>query len=564
MARFRFPGLALAAEVAISAALDGILRRLDALEKKPAAPRVVTSDFTAHEGQYVRVQAPASGLRILLPKPTAANRGAEITFSLETTGPATFECVDGLVNLERFVVSALLGTFKAVCNGETGWSVGFGVTSSGAPPGTGSSQGAGSIPGAQGEQGEPGDVGPPGTPGVVGPQGARGDRGDQGEQGEQGDQGPPGDTANPLRPIPDQRVLGNDSGQIAYPAPITVHQELDWLGDAPGTWTFDGIDDQISMGDVLNMTRTTPRSVFVWYSTTDLTGPCLIGKQATSTGAGWRFTISSASLDLIIRGTSQQLQVGATSRPPRDGTEHHFGWTYDGSSSAAGVTMYVDGASVAKTIGTNTLTSESTTNTQALQIGMRGTPPDSAYTGAIRHVTVWNRVLTAGEVAQIRGGGTPPDISAFSFFTDCIGWWKIDSGDSTGVSGVRDYSASANHGTALGGLAPAGNVGALITRGTSLWQLITPGPPGWVVTSTGTTSVPAYRPPTPTVIVTQSDDAGLEGPPGPPGPAGAAGALGSAGRPGNDGEPGEVGEMGPPGATGPTEYGVIKTIAAYL
>lgn len=158
MARFRFPGIALAAEVAISAALDGILRRLDAIEKRPTAPAVVTSDFVAREWQYVRVQAGVGGLKLLLPKPTSANRGAEITFSLETSGPVTFLCVDGVVNNEAFVVSTLLGTFKAVSNGETGWSVGFGVTSSGNTPGPRGPQGPPGVDGAHGTDGAPGET----------------------------------------------------------------------------------------------------------------------------------------------------------------------------------------------------------------------------------------------------------------------------------------------------------------------------------------------------------------------------------------------------------------------
>jgi hypothetical protein len=222
MARLRIPGVTLAAEVAISAALDAILRRIDSLERKPNAPALVTGNFTAREGQYVRVQAPPSGLRILLPKPTATNRGAEITFSLETNGPVTFLCVDGLVNGEAFVTSSLLGTFKAICNGETGWSVGFGVTSSGNTPGPA---------GPPGHQGEPGEPGAP------------------------GEQGPPGDTANPLRPIPAQRALGNDGDEPAYPGPVTVHQILDWIGGET-RWIFDGVDDRIEMGNVLSFERT--------------------------------------------------------------------------------------------------------------------------------------------------------------------------------------------------------------------------------------------------------------------------------------------------------------------
>lgn len=250
MARFRFPGLALASEVAISAALEGLIRRLDALEKKPGAPAVVTSDFGAREGQFVRVQAPSAGLRILLPRPTAANRGAEITFSLETPGPVTFECVAGLVNRELFVVSTLLGTFKAICNGETGWGVGFGITSSGATPGPagpagppggdGFSGGAGVTEGPPGDMGPPGSAGAPGAAGLQGPPGADGSDGADGPPGQLGAAGATGSTGLQGAPIVADGAEG-PAGDMGPPG-VTGAPGSTGLQGAPGVDGADGAD----------------------------------------------------------------------------------------------------------------------------------------------------------------------------------------------------------------------------------------------------------------------------------------------------------------------------------
>lgn len=213
-------------------------------------------------------------------------------------------------------------------------------------------------------------------------------------------------------------------------------------------WVFDGVNDLVSFGDVLDMTRTTPRSVFCFYTTTKTAGQTILGKQAAAGGIGFRFVISSATDDLILGGTSgtQQIQCGPTVRPPRDGVEHQYGFTYDGSSNANGVLFYVDGAVVAKTIDQNNLTSASTVNSEPLQIGLRGST--AAFEGILRHVTVWNRVLTPAEILEIRGNGTPPDLSALSFFSDCQLWIKMDENDYGGTGGIEDHSSSGFDGTA--------------------------------------------------------------------------------------------------------------------
>lgn len=259
-------------------------------------------------------------------------------------------------------------------------------------------------------------------------------------------------TGNILYTGPNQISFTHTSPRLVGPIqPGDTVRVLNSAGTHPnGTtqWIFDGIDDEVAMGDVLDMTRTTARSVFGWY-TTDEYGNAILSKQAAVNNTGWRFTVSSnPDEDLILCGPSgiQQIQVGANPRPPVDNLEHHFGWTYTGSSTAAGVTMYLDGSATGKTVGTDNLTSANITNSQPLQIGNRGTT--APFEGKLRHITVWNRDLTSLEVSQLYNGGVPPDVSDLSFFSDCIGWWKLDANDTATPNGIIDYSVSGNDGTA--------------------------------------------------------------------------------------------------------------------
>lgn len=224
MARLKVPGLALAAEIALSTAFDRIWRRLEALEKRTAEPAIVTGDFFAREGQFVRVQPTSAGLTLTLPTPRPSNRGAVIRIGLETGGRVRFTAVGGLVNGYPFVTShGITGTFDAVSDGESGWSIGFGLTPDGpllgkqgppgAPghgeqgeqgeqgipgqPGATGAAGAAAPPGIQGDPGEAGDMGVPGAPGAPGAAGGAGSPGTQGEPGEPGEQGVPGTPGAP-------------------------------------------------------------------------------------------------------------------------------------------------------------------------------------------------------------------------------------------------------------------------------------------------------------------------------------------------------------------------------
>lgn len=131
MARQRIPGVPSETEVALLGIIDKLQRRLDALERKPTAPALIETNFFAREGQFLRIAAPSAGIAGLLPKATPFNRGAEITLSFETTNDVRIECVGGTVNGEGFVINTAVGTYKAISDGENGWNVALGVSSSG-------------------------------------------------------------------------------------------------------------------------------------------------------------------------------------------------------------------------------------------------------------------------------------------------------------------------------------------------------------------------------------------------------------------------------------------------
>ena len=94
--------------------------------------------------------------------------------------------------------------------------------------------------------------------------------------------------------------------------------------------------------------------------------------------------------NIAVRGTAHL----------NDGNWHHVAATYDGSSSAAGVKLYVDGAEDTEVIQEDTLGTHSILNTSPFTIGSRdsgGVP----FNGDIDEVEVFNRVLSASEVQTL-------------------------------------------------------------------------------------------------------------------------------------------------------------------
>lgn len=295
-----------------------------------------------------------------------------------------------------------------------------------------------------------------------------------------------------MQNISDQRAIGNDSGSTGSPQEVTIHQELDWIGDDT-VWIFDGVDDQVSFGDVLDKERTDSFSISWWYSSiinasqsfiTKMTpAASLQGYQTILVGGAPRFEIRNAAANRIAVGTSSTIFA--------DGQLHHVLVTYTGSSDASGVKIYVDGVSQGLTTFNNTLTL-TTVHADSLRIGLlQG--PQNPVGGVIKHAAIWSRVLTPTEAVEIYGTGTPPNLSTSSC-SSALQWWiKLDGTDAIGASGIIDHGPSGFNGTAAGGLSPSGISGSIIGRGVTNWQLIVPTNTGLPLCSNGSLNLPSFQ-----------------------------------------------------------------------
>jgi hypothetical protein len=415
---------------AVQRALREVQESLDSISQGRAELRIHLTDFNLKAGNFHRASAPVAGMKARLPKASGGNLGEPVILHLEDMAGTleVFAAPGDTVNGLSHSDFTDNGVVVLWSNGIDAWS------------------GVAQLP-------------------TNSPGGA------------------------PLAPIPDQTVLGNDSGADAVASPITVHQELDWIPGAGIGWVFDGINDYIDFGDVNGRERNQPFTWSYWGDTAATTG---LTKYGVPAGRGIEFFNQTGVIFQLYMadGTAAaDLQVRSTTPPTSGG--HHYAVTYDGSSAASGVKLYIDGAPVAMTtVGASV--SNSVVTTAPLQIGAEnGT---AFVAGRMSHVAQWNAVLTDAQVAEVYNGGIPPDLNALPTAPVPVWWVKLDETDAVGAGGVVDHGTGGNNGTAQGGLAPtSGSVGALPVRGSALWQVIPAGTDEFPLVSQGVNTVPAYQ-----------------------------------------------------------------------
>ncbi|GAA5119295.1 lamin tail domain-containing protein [Luteolibacter yonseiensis] len=110
---------------------------------------------------------------------------------------------------------------------------------------------------------------------------------------------------------------------------------------------------------------------------------------------------NSVTVLLVNDHPSIAIQVNASVNV-LDGQWHHIAFTYDGSSTAAGVKIHIDGTSVPTTTGIDTLAAGIANNDAAgLNIGTRMDGAGFTFTGSIDEVALFDHVLTAQEVNSV-------------------------------------------------------------------------------------------------------------------------------------------------------------------
>jgi hypothetical protein len=146
-----------------------------------------------------------------------------------------------------------------------------------------------------------------------------------------------------------------------------------------------------------------PMSIAVWFATTQATNFCLIGARG---GGSDLYIGSQSATSLLIYGGG--VIVNPTITSPRDGAPHCLLITNTGVDVAGSWTVYLDGRSV----GTGNRASNNAVFGTDVRFGYDQGGTGDTLNGAMGHVAVWNRVLSATEAWALYDPQTRWDLYA--------------------------------------------------------------------------------------------------------------------------------------------------------
>ncbi|MCB9990481.1 MAG: DUF1566 domain-containing protein [Rhodospirillales bacterium] len=242
-------------------------------------------------------------------------------------------------------------------------------------------------------------------------------------------------------------------------------------GGAGTALKFDGTDDVIEVADddLFSFTdgagNDEPFSIGLWVNADNTSNKSLLYKW--SAGVEWRMTFdaigNSINMQLYDGGIADSLTISKLSNyKERQGEWIHFMVTYDGSELASGLNLYVDGKSVSATKYLSGAYAGMNNTASLVQIGAGG-GGSTFMDGSIDDVRIYNRALSASEIAQLFCQGIPGKLSYNS--TDHVMQFCSNQGLHWMGKTSPDPAASCStigdtcpDGSYYAGLSPDGNV----------------------------------------------------------------------------------------------------------
>ena len=175
------------------------------------------------------------------------------------------------------------------------------------------------------------------------------------------------------------------------------------------------MNDYVRTADTpFDFERTNSFSVSAWIklAPTTLENPIVTKEGAAPSYTGWAFYVEPGSLRIFITNkwnTPSNGIVKNSAIQVDDNVWHHVAFTYNGTSLASGVNIYIDGNLSNGTVTRDNL-SASILNDVPLSIGaLAGTA--IAFKGLIDEVRVYNRALSALEVLSLFNDTVSPDTT---------------------------------------------------------------------------------------------------------------------------------------------------------
>lgn len=202
-------------------------------------------------------------------------------------------------------------------------------------------------------------------------------------------------------------------------------------------FTFDGIDDAISMGDIANLDTATQLSGCAWTKhTTDTNDDWIMSKYDSVGVKGFmlfRDDVSSVtsrtdiySVYLDESGGSDSVRLETPANVAKANSWNHICFTYQ-NNSATGLRLYLNGAEVADSPKSTTAIAAIDAGTTGFILGKEWSSA-SPLAGNIDDVRLYDRPITPDEVTRLyaMGDGKLGKTRTDRFTNGLVGHWTMD------------------------------------------------------------------------------------------------------------------------------------------
>lgn len=233
---------------------------------------------------------------------------------------------------------------------------------------------------------------------------------------------------------------------------------------------LDGVNDYVEIGAPktipesaysYNFERTNPFSLELWIKPES--GGTLISRISEIHQSGYKgYELSLGSDGKLLGQLVSNLQAGnaivvrSNASVPMDGKWHHVAMTYNGSSKASGVTLYIDGLAVGATIEKDALT-ETIAQNAGIRLGLRLdalSQPSAMYKGALDDMRIWKVAVSASDIKARMNtelAGNEPNLANYVSFNQ-----GTPGGNNAGLA-VIPSKPDASYSTSLRNFALTGN-----------------------------------------------------------------------------------------------------------
>ncbi len=195
-------------------------------------------------------------------------------------------------------------------------------------------------------------------------------------------------------------IAADSSGNGRHGSLINM-EETDWkAGKLNNCLEFDGVNECINFGDIANFERTDAFSLELWLKTGHSGDMDILNRMmAAQPFTGWIIYMSAGAIQVFLANSisgANYIQINVNENFA-DNLWHHLIITYDGSSLAAGVHIYIDGNEKILLVVRDAL-SASIQNAEDCRIAARDRPTHH-FEGQVDEVVIYDKELTPGEVA---------------------------------------------------------------------------------------------------------------------------------------------------------------------